>query len=523
MAGDDPSTKDRPEKPEGADSPPGDERAPTAADLPEEESIAVTTLEDVEPPDIEAISAEMRAHKPLDRPSVEPAEEKGEGEKPAEKPAEDAPGEEKAATDEKPAEKTADEKPAETPEDDKPAEKPEDDRPAETPSDDKPADPPAEEKPAKKKPAKKPAKKKAKKPAREYPELPRAVLKSSPHNMGTDSVKKIMFTVVLAMVPACAAAVWFFGWRAAAVIAGCSVGCIALEFGILRLRMSTERAWKAAIDGSALITGILLALNLPVSSPWWLVLVGCIVAMVLGKHSFGGLGQNPFNPALVARVFLLLSFPAQMTSWDAPIDRFALAAAEAVTEADTGASPLGVITEGVRPATQDDPGVTVTAALAEADVDLWKLSIGNVKGSLGEVSVIALLLGAILMLVRRVITWHIPVAYIGTVAAVTGLMYVIDPELYANPLFHIVSGGLILGAFFMATDMVTSPVTARGMLIFGIGCGVITAVIRLFGAFPEGVSFAILIMNGFVPLIERKTRPRKFGEKKASKEGKADG
>jgi electron transport complex protein RnfD len=174
-------------------------------------------------------------------------------------------------------------------------------------------------------------------------------------------------------------------------------------------------------------------------------------------------------------------------------------------------------------ATGDTPAVTVEQALADADVDLWKLSLGNVRGSLGEVSVIALLLGAVLMLLRRVISWHIPVSYLGTLAAITGLMWIIDPDRYASPLFHVVSGGLVLGAFYMATDMVTSPVTRRGMLIFGAGCGLITATIRLFGAFPEGVSFAILIMNGFVPLIERKIRPRKFGEVKARKGAKADG
>ncbi len=463
----DDTPKDRPGPPEATPEKPSPD-VPSAADLPEEESFAVTTLEDVEPPDVDRLSAEFEVRRPS-----------------------------RDETDEKPA-------------DDKPADKPADDKPADKPADDKPA----------KKPVKKPAKKKkAKKPAREIPDLPKAMLRSSPHKVGTDSVPRVMFTVVLALLPAAGAAVWFFGWRAAAIIAGCAALCVGLDFAFARLRMPTDRAWKTAIDGSALITGILLAFNLPVSSPWWLVLVGCIVAMALGKHSFGGLGQNPFNPALVARVFLLLSFPAQMTTWDAPIDRLGQAAAEAVT----GASPLGVITENVKAATEDGPAVTVEQALAAADVDLWKLSLGNVKGSLGEVSVIALLLGAVLMMVRRVITWHIPVSYVGTVAAITGLMYVVSPDQYASPLFHVVSGGLILGAFYMATDMVTSPVTARGMLIFGAGCGLITAAIRLFGAFPEGVSFAILIMNGFVPLIERKTRPRKFGELKPRKEANAHG
>ena len=451
MAGDDPSNIDGPGKPAGAADPPAEQPTPAAADLPEEESIAVTSLEDTSPPDLDAMSAEFPAHRPTDEPAEKPPAS------PVEKPVE--------------------------------------------------------------KPVKKPVVKKAKKPVREIPDLPRAMLRSSPHKVGTDSVPRVMFTVVLALLPAAGAAVWFFGWRAAAIIAGCAVLCMGLDFGLARLRMPADRAWRTAIDGSALITGILLAFNLPVSSPWWLVVVGCLVAMGLGKHSFGGLGQNPFNPALVARVFLLLSFPAQMTAWDAPIDRLGQAAAEAVT----GASPLGVIGEDVTAATADAPAVTVEQALAAADVDLWKLSLGNVRGSLGEVSVIALLLGALLMMVRRVVTWHIPVSFVGTVALITGLLWVIDSEQYASPLFHVVSGGLVLGAFYMATDMVTSPVTARGMLIFGAGCGLITAVIRLFGAFPEGVSFAILIMNGFVPLIERKTRPRKFGETRARKGAVAHG
>ena len=366
-----------------------------------------------------------------------------------------------------------------------------------------PADQPPE-KPAEK-PARKPVKKKAKKPAREIPDLPRAVLKSSPHKTGTDSVPSIMYGVIIAMLPACAAACWFFGIRALFVLLGCAFGCVALEFGILRMRMRADQAWRSALDGSALITGILLALNLPASSPWWLVLVGCVVAMGLGKHSFGGLGQNPFNPALVARVFLLLSFPSQMTTWTDPVPKFTFMDLDAIT----GATPLGIVkTDGV-------------AALLAAGVDWFQLFVGNMGGSLGEVSVLALLLGGGYMLARRIISWHIPVSYIGVVLALTGVMWLIDGEKYANPVFHLLTGGLMLGAFFMATDMVTSPVTARGMLIFGAGCGLVTAVIRLFGSFPEGVSFAILIMNGFVPLIERRTRPRKFGEVRPGKEAKA--
>ncbi len=378
--------------------------------------------------------------------------------------------------------------------------KPADDRPAE----DKPEAKP-EAKPAKK-PAKKPVKKK-KEPVVDHDakKVERALLKSSPHKIGPDSVPRIMYTVVIALLPACAAACWFFGIKALLVILGCTVGCVALEFASLCLKTTPAEAWRTSIDGSAIITGILLGLNLPSNAPWWLVLIGCIVAIAIGKQTFGGLGQNPFNPALVARVFLLLSFPAHMTSWEIPVDRFLQ------LDGVTAATPLGVLaTDGA-------------AALSDQGINWLQLTLGNTGGSLGEVSVIALLIGGIYMMARRVITWHVPVSFIGVVALFTGIMWLIDSDTYANPLFHIVSGGLVLGAFFMATDMVTSPVTARGMLIFGAGCGLLTAAIRMFGSFPEGVSFAILVMNAMVPLIERRTKPRKFGETRAKKEAQANG
>jgi Na+-translocating ferredoxin:NAD+ oxidoreductase subunit D len=365
--------------------------------------------------------------------------------------------------------------------------------------------PPAAEKPAEK-PARKPVKKKEPKVDLDARKVERALLKSSPHKIGPDSVPKIMFTVIIALLPACAAACWFFGIKALLVIVGCTVGCVALEFATLCLKKSPAEAWRRSIDGSAIITGILLGLNLPSNAAWWLVLIGCVVAIVIGKQTFGGLGQNPFNPALVARVFLLLSFPAHMTSWEIPVDRFLQ------LDGVTSATPLGVLaTDGV-------------GALSEQGINWLQLTLGNTGGSLGEISVIALLIGAAYMMIRRVITWHIPVSFIGVVALFTGIMWLVDSDTYANPVFHLVSGGLVLGAFFMATDMVTSPVTARGMLIFGAGCGLLTAAIRMFGSFPEGVSFAILVMNAMVPLIERRTRPLKFGETRATrKEAKANG
>ncbi len=361
----------------------------------------------------------------------------------------------------------------------------------------------------------KPKPKKAKKTKETGPDLAapvrQALLKSSPHKTDTDSTPRIMYTVVVALIPACVAACWFFGVKAAAILVGTVAGCVGLEYALLLLRMPSSRAWRTALDGSAIVTGILLALNLPSSSPWWLVAVGCLVAIGLGKQTFGGLGQNPFNPALVARVFLLLSFPAHMTSWEIPVDRFLQ------LDALTGATPLGIVST---------EGAAGLAAYVSETGQSWaqyllNLFVGNTGGSLGEVSVAALLLGAAYMLVRRVITWHIPVTYVATTFLLCAVMWLIDPDTYANPVFHVVSGGLILGAFYMATDMVSTPVTARGMLIFGAGCGLLTAVIRLFGAFPEGVSFAILIMNALVPLIERRTKPRKFGEVRTRKEARA--
>lgn len=328
--------------------------------------------------------------------------------------------------------------------------------------------------------------------------IEKVLLRSSPHRVSTDSIPRVMWTVVLALLPAAIAAWWYFGIKALAIIVACCVLCVVFEYLLLRLRGNASQALKTSLDGSAVITGILLAMNLPSSSPWWLLIVGCFVAMLLGKHLFGGVGNNIFNPALVARVFLLLSFPAEMTAWVKP----------KVVDAVTTATPLGIIkADGL------------SAYLEQARPDhLLQMFLGNTAGSLGEVSVLALLIGAAILMYRKYISWHIPITYCATVFAVTGIMWLVNPSEYANPVFHVVSGGLILGAFFMATDMVTCPVSAKGMVIFGIGCGLLTAVIRLFGAFPEGVSFAILIMNGLTPLIDRYTKPTKFGNEKIARE-----
>lgn len=332
------------------------------------------------------------------------------------------------------------------------------------------------------------------------------LLRSSPHRLSEQSVNRVMWTVVASLAPAIALAAWFFGLRAIAIIAGCAALCIFFEYLLLRMRLDAKQARSFAFDGSAAITGILLAMNLPASSPWWLVVVGSFVAMLLGKHVFGGIGQNIFNPALVARVFLLLSFPAEMTAWTQPKSPQEFLQLDAVT----AATPLGMI--------KSDGLAAYLEHASQSGESLFRLFAGNVAGSLGEVSVFALLLGGLLLLWRGYISWHIPGSMIATVFVITGVFWMIDPNAYANPLLHVLTGGLMLGAIFMATDMVTSPVSAKGMIIFGIGCGLLTAVIRLFGSFPEGVSFAILIMNGLTPMIDRYTRPQKFGAGKVAKE-----
>ncbi len=317
------------------------------------------------------------------------------------------------------------------------------------------------------------------------------IVTTSPHIHSPDSIPKVMYSVVIALIPAVLISIFFFGMAALMVYLIAVLSCLAAEAACQKIM---GRPITIA-DGSILVTGVLLAMNLPPSSPWWLVLIGSVVAVVLGKQIYGGLGYNPFNPVLVARVVLLISFPVQMTTWTSPSPLFS--GADLVTIA----TPLGELK---------------TELMLKGAIDLTKynyldFTTGFMGGSLGEMSVIALLLGAAFLFYRKYITWHIPVSYIGTVFVITGIFWFIDPTIYANPVFHVLCGGLILGAFFMATDMVTSPVYPLGMIIFGIGCGAITVVIRLFGGYPEGVAFSILLMNAATPIIDRYTEPKKFG------------
>jgi len=317
-------------------------------------------------------------------------------------------------------------------------------------------------------------------------------LSSSPHIHSGETTDQVMRQVIYALLPACAVAVYSFGLPALAVLLVCTLGCVATESLCLRA-MGRPLAIR---DGSAALTGILLALNLPPSSPWWLALLGSAVAIGVGKQVYGGLGYNPFNPALVARVVLLISFPVQMTTWTAP------APLGSSADAVTSATPLGEMKTAVLLTGK------LPAALQEG---VGAYFLGDMAGSLGEVSAAALLFGALFLLWKRIITWQIPASYLGTVVVFGGIFWLADPTRYPGPLFHLLTGGLMLGAFFMATDMVTTPVTPRGMLLYGVGCGLITVLIRLFGGYPEGVSFAILLMNAATPLIDRFTKPKKFG------------
>jgi len=320
-------------------------------------------------------------------------------------------------------------------------------------------------------------------PTIQMPDTSRLVVSSSPHIRGRENISKIMVQVLIALLPAVIAAVWFFGLHALRVMALCTFGCMAVEILWNAVAKRSPGSWK---DGSAALTGILLAMNLSAGSPWWICLLGCLLAIGLGKQIFGGLGFNPFNPALVARVGLLIGFPKTMTSWVVPQPGNWTAC-----DALTGATPL--------------------AATGSELASISDLFVGNVGGCLGETSALALLLGGLFLIVRKLIKWEVPVAFIGSVALISGLVHYFNPEVTPPALYHVLGGGLMIGAFFMATDMVTSPMTRKGAAIFGLGCGIITSVIRIWGSYPEGVSFSILFMNALTPLIDRYTIGKPFG------------
>ena len=308
----------------------------------------------------------------------------------------------------------------------------------------------------------------------------------SPHIHGAERTQQIMGDVVLALVPALAVSVYVLGWRVLMISAIAIASCMLFEYLIQRF---LHKGRTTIGDLSAVVTGLLLAFNLPAGIPWWIVVIGALVAIGIGKMTFGGLGCNPFNPALTGRIFLLIAYPVQMTDWTT-----------AVPDAISGSTMLANVKAG---------------AVALSEVDYLTLLGGHMNGSMGEIGALALILGGVYLLWRGVISWHIPVAVLGTMA-LFGLCVAI-PEggatLWQLPLFHLLAGGALLGAIFMATDYSSSPMTHKGMIIYGVGIGIITMVIRLWGAYPEGMSFAIFIMNAVTPLINKYCRPKRFGTK----------
>lgn len=312
-------------------------------------------------------------------------------------------------------------------------------------------------------------------------------ISGSPHVHSDESTKKIMWRVNLALVPMLLCGIAYFGLNAL-LISLVSVACCCLfQWLIEKFIMKVP---TTLCDGSAVVTGLLLAFNVPATAQMiWLVAIGALVAIGVGKMTFGGLGKNPFNPALVGRVFLLISFPVQMTTWPVAGKLFPMS-----LDTTTGATPLGILKEHG----------------AEALPQAWDMLIGHMGGSLGEVSAIAILIGAIYLLCKKIISWHIPVAFIGTAFVFSGILWLCNPEQFIDPVTTILTGGIMLGACFMATDMVTSPMAKSGQLIFGFGCGLLTVIIRTWGAYPEGVSFAILLMNAVTPLINKWCKPARF-------------
>ena len=326
------------------------------------------------------------------------------------------------------------------------------------------------------------------------------IVSLSPHAHGTDTVERNMYGVVIALLPALLVSFFYFGIGSAIVCATSVAACVVFEWAINKFLLKNERT--TVCDGSAIVTGLLLGFNLPSNLPVWIIVLGALVAVGVGKMTFGGLGCNLFNPALVGRCFLLVSFPAQMTSWPQA------GQLTSYLDAETGATPLSITKWAIK---------SGDASVLEQLPSSFNMLIGlpdtcqTGAGSLGEVCALALILGLAFMLWRKIITWHTPVSIIATVFVLSGLLHLANPA-YADPFAVIFSGGLMLGAIFMATDYVTSPMCSRGQLVYGVGIGLLTVVIRNWGAYPEGMSFAILIMNAFTPLINTYIKPKRFGE-----------
>jgi Na+-translocating ferredoxin:NAD+ oxidoreductase subunit D len=338
-------------------------------------------------------------------------------------------------------------------------------------------------------------------------------LVSGPFAHAASSVRRTMMTVVLALVPATLFNLYLFGWPAIFLFAVTIVSCLVLE--AFALVLSGRWVWPALTDGSGLLTGWLLAMTLPPWAPWWTGVLGAVFAILLGKQAFGGLGQNLFNPAMVARVALLVSFPVAMTTWVEPHPLFsadapgfarslAIAFDSQLPDGATAATALGYVK------TELSRGVPVSQSLGQLP-DLMDMGLGLRAGSMGETSLVLILIGGLFLLYRRIVSWHIPVGMLGTLFLLGTLANLLNPDRFADGIFQISSGAAVLGAFFIATDYVTSPVTKIGQIVFGIGCGLMTWIIRSFAGYPEGVAFAVLLMNSLTPIIDQYSRPRRFG------------
>ena len=323
------------------------------------------------------------------------------------------------------------------------------------------------------------------------------IVSLSPHAHGTDTVERNMYGVIIALIPALLVSFYFFGLGSVIVTATSVAACVLLEWAISKFILKQER--NTVLDGSAILTGLLLAFNLPSNLPVWIIIIGAIFAIGFAKMPFGGLGNNLFNPALVGRAALLVAFPAQMTTWPKT------GQLGSYLDAETGATPLAIMKEAIK---------SGDATVLDRLPDAMSLFLGNHPdgaGAMGEICALALLIGLAYMLWKKIITWHIPVSILATVFVFAGLFHLANP-VYADPVSVILSGGLMLGAIFMATDYVTSPMTPKGQIIYGVAIGLLTIIIRNWGAYPEGMSFAILIMNAFTPLINNYIKPKRFGE-----------
>ena len=325
----------------------------------------------------------------------------------------------------------------------------------------------------------------------------RLLVSPAPHIHAAVSTKSLMRDVVIALLPAVIVSFVFYGLGEIVVLGTSVVSCILVEYLITKFLLKKP---STVCDYSAVVTGILLALNLPYTTPWWVVFIGALFAVGVVKMTFGGLGQNIFNPAIAGRVFLLVSFPAYMTNWQMPGGLFGV-------DAVSGATPLGLINEGIM------NGQTVPEIMSANGLSYSQMLFANIGGSVGEISALALLAGFVYLLVRKVIRPHITLSIWATVALVSLVFWLAAPDRFTDPLFNLLSGGMILGSCFMATDYVTSPMSVKGGIVYGIGIGFITLMIRYFGSYPEGMSFAILIMNSTVPLINMWFHQKKYGRK----------